>query len=218
MSTQKFFTQDLGWRAVLTLSACALLVTGCNVIPAPTADTTRYYVLSAPSAGAAGAQPINGGLRIGLRNVDLAPYLKKGSLVVRTGENELSFPPEARWAEPLEQEILHTLRAQLLASPTVGRVFVQPFPFEEPRDFDVSVRLLRAEGLLSAAGGAGVVRLVAMIEVTRIGALGEVVARRRFVAPETAWDGKDFSQLAARLSAAVAALSEDVVGVLPAKL
>jgi hypothetical protein len=54
--------------------------------------------------------------------------------------------------------------------------------------------------------------------VTRIGALGEVVARRRFVAPETAWDGKDFSQLAARLSAAVAALSEDVVGVLPAKL
>ena len=215
MSTQKFFTQDLGWRAVLTLSACALLVTGCNVIPAPTADTTRYYVLSAPSAGAAGAQPINGGLRIGLRNVDLAPYLKKGSLVVRTGENELSFPPEARWAEPLEQEILHTLRAQLLASPTVGRVFVQPFPFEEPRDFDVSVRLLRAEGVLSAAG---MVRLVAMIEVTRIGALGEVVARRRFVAPETAWDGKDFSQLAARLSAAVAALSEDVVGVLPAKL
>jgi len=218
MSTQKFLTHDLGWRAVLTLGACALLVAGCNVIPAPTADTTRYYVLSAPSAGAAGAQPINGGLRIGLRNIELAPYLKKGSLVVRTGENELSFPSEARWAEPLEQEILHTLRVQLLASPTVGRVFVQPFPFEEPRDFDVSVRLIRAEGVLPAGGGAGVVRLVAMIEVTRIGALGEVVARRRFVAPEMAWDGKDFSQLASRLSAALTALSEDVVGVLPAKL
>ena len=161
MSTQKFLTHDLGWRAVLTLGACALLVTGCNVIPAPTADTTRYYVLSAPTAGAAGAQPINGGLRIGLRNIELAPYLKKGSLVVRTGENELSFPSEARWAEPLEQEILHTLRVQLLASPTVGRVFVQPFPFEEPRDFDVSVRLIRAEGVLPAGGGAGVVRLVA---------------------------------------------------------
>jgi hypothetical protein len=218
MSIQKLFTQDLGYRAVLALCASALLATGCNVIPAPSADTTRYYVLSAPSVGATGAQPINGGLRIGLRNVELAPYLKKGSLVVRTGENELSFPSEARWAEPLEQVILHSLRAQILASPTVGRVFVQPFPFEEPRDFDVSVRLIRCEGVLPPGGGSGVVQLVAMIEVMRIGALGEVVSRRRFAAPETAWDGKDFSQLAARLSAAVAALSEDVAGVLPAKL
>lgn len=218
MSTQNFFKQNPSWRTLWALGACALLATGCNIIPSPTADPTRYYVLSAPSAGAAGAQAINGGLRIGLRNVELAPYLKKGSLVVRTGENELAFPPEARWAGPLEQEILHTLRLQLLASPSVGRVFLQPFPFEEPRDFDVSVRLLRAEGVLPAGGGSGVVRLVAMIEVTRIGALGEVVARRRFVAPEMAWDGQDFSQLASRLSAAVAALSDEVVGVLPAKL
>jgi DNA-binding response OmpR family regulator len=54
--------------------------------------------------------------------------------------------------------------------------------------------------------------------VTKPFSLGEVVARRRFVAPETAWDGKDFSQLASRLSAALTALSDDVVGVLPAKL
>ena len=218
MSTRKFFTQDLGWYAAGALGTSVLLVTGCSVIPAPTADPTRYYVLAAPTAGPAGAQPINGGLRIGLKNVELAPYLKKGALVVRTGENELSFPAEARWAEPLDQEILHTLRTQVLAAPMVGRVFVQPFPFEEPRDFDVSVRLIRAEGVVAANGRSGVVQLVAMIEVTRIGALGEVVARRRFVAPETAWDGKDFSQLAARLSAAVAALCEDVVGVLPTKV
>jgi hypothetical protein len=105
----------------------------------------------------------------------------------------------------------------LLAAPAVGRVFVQPFPFDEPRDFDVSVRIIRCEGVQATAGSGALVRFAATVEVTRSGAAGDVVARRRFVAPDAAWDGKDYAQLAARLSAAVAALSEDVVGVLPAK-
>lgn len=199
------------------LCAGGLFLAGCNIIPPPTADATRYYVLTGPVIGAAGSQPIAGALRLGLRNVELAPYLKKGSLVVRTGDNEVVFPTEARWAEPLEQEILHTLRSQLLAAPSVGRVFVQPFAFDEPRDFDVSVRVIRCEGVQTAAGGRPSVRFAANVEVTRSGAAGDVVARRRFVAPDMAWDGKDYAQLAARISAAVAALSEDVIGVLPAK-
>ena len=205
-------------RGLILGALCAggLGLAGCNIIPPPTADATRYYVLTGPALGAAGSQPIAGALRLGLRNVELAPYLKKGSLVVRTGDNEVSFPTEARWAEPLEQEILHTLRSQLLAAPAVGRVFVQPFPFDEPRDFDVSVRVIRCEGVRTAGGQASA-RFAANVEVTRSGAAGDLVARRRFVAQEAVWDGKDYAQLAARLSAAVAALSDDVVGVLPVK-
>lgn len=198
----------------VTCAVLGLLLAGCNIIPAPTADSTRYYVLAVPKLGEAGTQPITGALRLGLKNVELAPYLKKGSLVVRTGENEVSFPNDARWAEPLEQEILHTLRSQLLAVPTVGRVFTQPFPFDEKRDYDVSVRILRCEGVL-AKGGKGGAQFAATVELTRSGPAGEVMARKRFVAPDVAWDGKDFGQLAAELSAAVGALSQEVVATLP---
>ena len=194
-----------------------LFAAGCNLIPAPTPDSTRYYVLAGPALGAAGVPPVTGALRLGLRNVEVASYLKKGSLVVRTGENEVRFPDEARWGDPLEREILSSLRGQLLAAPAVGRVFVQPFPFDEPRDYDVSVRVIRCEGVDPAGGGKAAVSFAAMLEITTSGAAGEVVARKRFVAPEAAWDGKDFGRLAAELSNAVAALSQEVVAALPAK-
>jgi uncharacterized lipoprotein YmbA len=194
-----------------------LFAAGCNLIPAPTPDSTRYYVLAGPALGAAGVPPVTGSLRLGLRNVEVASYLKKGSLVVRTGENEVRFPDEARWGDPLEREILSSLRGQLLAAPAVGRVFVQPFPFDEPRDYDVSVRVIRCEGVDPAGGGKAAVSFAAMLEITTSGAAGEVVARKRFVAPEAAWDGKDFGRLAAELSNAVAALSQEVVAALPAK-
>ena len=203
------------WRCGLV--AASLVVAGCNLIPPPTPDATRYYLLTGPATGAAGAQPVTGALRLGLRNVELAPYLKKGSLVVRTGENEVRFPTEARWGEPLELEILNQLRGQLLAVPTVGRVFVQPFPFDEPRDYDVSVRVIRCEGVEAAGGGKAAVRFEAMLEITTSGAVGEVVVRKRFVAPESAWDGKDYGRLAAELSNAVAALGAEVAAALPAK-
>jgi hypothetical protein len=194
-----------------------LFAAGCNLIPAPTPDSTRYYVLAGPALGTVGVPPVTGVLRLGLRNVEVAPYLKKGSLVVRTGENEVRFPDEARWGDPLEREILSSLRGQLLAAPAVGRVFVQPFPFDEPRDYDVSVRVIRCEGVDPAGGGKASVSFAAMLEITTSGAAGEVVARKRFVAPEAAWDGKDFGRLAAELSNAVAALSQEVVAALPAK-
>ncbi len=194
-----------------------LFAAGCNLIPAPTPDSTRYYVLAGPALGTVGVPLVTGVLRLGLRNVEVAPYLKKGSLVVRTGENEVRFPDEARWGDPLEREILSSLRGQLLAAPAVGRVFVQPFPFDEPRDYDVSVRVIRCEGVDPAGGGKASVSFAAMLEITTSGAAGEVVARKRFVAPEAAWDGKDFGRLAAELSNAVAALSQEVVAALPAK-
>ena len=199
------------------LVAVMLFAAGCNLIPSPTPDSTRYYVLAGPALGTVGVPPVTGVLRLGLRNVEVAPYLKKGSLVVRTGENEVRFPDEARWGDPLEREILSSLRGQLLAAPAVGRVFVQPFPFDEPRDYDVSVRVIRCEGVDPAGGGKASVSFAAMLEITTSGAAGEVVARKRFVAPEAAWDGKDFGRLAAELSNAVAALSQEVVAALPAK-
>ena len=55
-----------------------------------------------------------------------------------------------------------------------------------------------------------------MIEVTEAKAGGAVVLRKTFVAPELAWDGKDFGALAAALSSGVVALGAELANVIPA--
>ena len=198
-----------------TAGLSLLAVTGCNIVPPVQADATRYYVLTGPSPGAADSPPMTDALRLGLKPVEVAPYLKKGSLVVRTGENEVSFPDEARWAEPLDQEIARTLRLRLLAAPAVGRVFAAPYAPDDARDFDVSVQVLRCEG--AREGGRTTARFAALVEITSAGENPRLVARKTFVAPDAPWDGKDFARLAALLSDAVGALGQEIAGALPEK-
>jgi uncharacterized lipoprotein YmbA len=184
-----------------------LFLAGCNVIPPPQADATRTYVLAAPAAPAAGATA-PGALRIGLRSVDLAGYLRTDDLVVRRGPNELSLNDYARWGEPLDAGIARVLRARLLADPSVASVEgPRPEP-TDPRDYDVSVEILHCEGGPDAASFA------ARIEIATPD--GRVVARRVYVAPAEAWDGRDYARLAALLSGDVAGLGGVIASALPA--
>jgi hypothetical protein len=80
----------------------------------------------------------------------------------------------------------------------------------------VVVRVLSCEGERKDEGGA-VARFSAQVEVAEAKAGGAVVLRKEFVAPEAAWDGKDFGKLAAALSESINALGADVAAALPAK-
>jgi len=203
----------LSWFAALGLS---LAVAGCNLIPPPDPDPTRYYVLTSPAPEPAVTRVAQGSVRIGLRAVELAPYLRKGVLVVRHGENELVFDDFARWGEPLEAGIGRALRAQLQADARVGRVFASPFPLDEGRDYDVLVTVSHCEGVRTAHGAA--VRFSAEVQIVRPADGGEsvVVARRVFTAPEVSWDGRNHAALVRSLSDAVSALSREVVAAMPA--
>jgi uncharacterized lipoprotein YmbA len=199
----------------LCLLAFGLFFAGCGgFIPPPQADPTRYYVLADPVTAPLD-NAIAGHLRIGLRPVELAAYLKTPNLIVRQGTNELVLEDYERWGEPLEAGVLRILRERLLAAPEVGRVYTPPFPLDADRDYDVAVTLLRCEGG-TAAGRGHAAQFAATIEITTAGADSRVVARRAFVAPAAAWDGKDFARLAALLSADVDALGREVVAALPA--
>jgi uncharacterized lipoprotein YmbA len=201
----------------LLLCALALLgAAGCNVVPPVQPDATRYYILSGPTLAETAAHAAAGTLRLGLRPVEVAPYLRRGSMVVRAGDNEISFADSARWAEPVEREIGASLRQRLGAAPSVARVLTPPFPIEPARDFDVSVQVLRCEGVRENAGSA-VARFAASVEISTTGENAQTVVRKTFVAPDAAWDGKDFARLAALLSDAVAALSQEIVAALPEK-
>lgn len=190
------------------------LAAGCNLIPPPQADPTHYYVLTGPALSEDGGQRPGGKLRLGLRTVEMSPYLRKGTMIVRRGSNEIVYNEYARWGEPLEAGIARALRAHLMAVPSVTRVYAQPYPGDQERDFDVAVNVVRCEGALDAAGH-GTVKFAAVLEVTGVKTPGLVVARKMFVAPDAVWDGADYGALASALSEAVAALSREVATALP---
>lgn len=202
-------------RALLGLAVAGIfLATGCNLIPPAQPDPTHYYVLTGPALGEDGGLRPGGKIRLGLRSVEMSPYLRKGTLVVRRGSNEIIYNEDARWGEPLEAGITRALRAQLLSAPAVTRVYAPPFSIDQERDFDVAVNIVRCEGQLDAAGH-GAVKFAAVLEVTSVKTPGLIVTRKLFAAPDAAWDGRDYGALANALSEAVAALGREVATALP---
>lgn len=190
------------FRTVWFVVGCVAGLAGCNVLPEARPESARYFVLEAHPAAEA---PPAGAVKLGLRPVEVPAYLKHKAIALRSGENEVSYAPDAFWAEPLDAGVARVLREHLAAR---ANVLAYPFPAQLPRDYDLTVRVLSAEG--SAQG----VRFVAVIELLRVGDKPELVVRREFTAPATTW-GNDYGQLARGLSQAVAALADEVVASVP---
>jgi uncharacterized protein len=200
----------LGLCAALGL----LISAGCNVIPPAQEDATRYFVLSGPELPA--VQTPTGSLRIGVRTVRLESYLNRKEMVVRTGANEIRFEDYRRWADPLDAALTRIVRSRLLGDPAVAQVYAEPFPFDQARDFDVSIDVVRFEGTLGA-DGKFTASMAAVIEVSTTGAGSRIVSRKLFEAPPQAWDGTDFNGLAALLRGDTDLLAQEVASELPAK-
>jgi uncharacterized lipoprotein YmbA len=190
---------------LLSLPVLLLALAGCSLLPAPQPDTTRYYVLAAPAAPA--AEPAPGAVRLGLRPVELPDYLRHKSLAVRRGQHEIGYAADARWAEPLDAGLARVLRERLAAQ---ARVAPHPFPALAERDYDVTVRVLAADG---TSGG---VRFSAVFEIARAGGEGGWLVRREFNTSGSDWGG-DHGRLAAELSAATVALADEILAALPPK-
>lgn len=202
--------------ALLFVGLGLLGQTGCSFLPAPQADPTHYYVLAGPAFADPGPARSEDALRVGLRRIDVVPYLGGKAMIVRNSANEITYQDYARWAEPPASGIERIVMARLQSSPKIGRVYLQPFPFDEKRDYDVGASVLRCEGEHKADGSLAV-GFVCTVEVTEAKPGGAVVMRKTFIAPQAAWDGKDFGKLAQLLGDAVAALGEEIIGALPAK-
>ncbi len=195
---------------LLALATLLVFSAGCQIIPEPAADPTRFFVLTVPDRAPA-AVP-EGSLRLGLRAIELPAYLKSRSLVVRNGRNEIAYQDYARWAEPLDDGIARVLRARLVASPAVARVYSHPFPFDRARDYDIGVSVIRCEGTRGPDGD--VARFAAVVEIVE-SATGNVLSRRAIIVPDLPWDGSDPAALVEALSTAVGRLADDLVARLP---
>ena len=195
------------WILIAT-AIIALAVSGCSVVPEASADLTRYYVLTNTQDDGQSTAVVDEGLKLGLKSVEVSRYLDKGSLVVLHGTNELVYNDYARWAEPISEGVGRIMRARLLDEPKVSRVFVDSFPFDQSRDYDISINVTHCEGAIN--GGAGEVRFAAVVEITTTGDDAQVISRTEFTAPLQSWGGRDYSELTQLLSESVALLCDNL--------
>lgn len=166
------------------LSACSVLLAGCNLLPEPQPDRTRHFTLSAPTAAATGG--------VEVRPVLLAGHLRNRAMAVRIAENEVTYLDDARWAEPLDAGLAEVLRAELAG--VAG-------------DWTVRVEVERFE-LLTHQGNA--VQLVAVCEIR---AKGDAAPRRvNFTSAPRQWDGRDHGDLVGLLRAAAVELGAQLAG------
>lgn len=201
-------------RINLLLAGMLFGFAGCSIVPEASTDPTRFFVLTGSVEESEDVGKSPNALSIGLKAVGVAPYLRRPMIAVRQDPNELSYDDYKRWAEPLEAGISRIVEASLRASPVVGRVYAYPFPFEQTRDYDIALNIIRCEGVKD---GQAVARFAAVVEITTGGDDAKVVARKVFQAPDAAWDGKDYAALATALSNGVAALGDDLLASLPVK-
>ena len=179
--------------SLLPALAAALLLTSCNVLPQPQADTVRHFTLSGP----AGALPVANGTVV--RPVQLAGHLRNRSMAVRVAENEVIYLEDVRWAEPLDDAITLLLRSRLGAVEGGATVTVQLQRCELVRPAGNEVQLSATYSILSADGDKGGTR------------------RAAFAATPRKWDGKDYGALVGQLREAVGELADVIAAALADK-
>jgi uncharacterized lipoprotein YmbA len=143
-------------------------------------------------------------------------------MVVRGRQGEIHYEENHRWAERLDEGVARLVREGLLSQPTVGMVYPSPFPIDEPRDFDVTVEIVRCEGRWDPAGGA-TAAFAATIEIYRAGGDHSVILRKTFSPPAAAWIAvkqasaqPDYGTLANLLGDEVNAMAKEIAAALPA--
>lgn len=198
-----------------SLAALLLLLAGCQIIPPPQPDHTRYYVLTGAEQEPPAGAMRQSGLRIGLAAVQLPDYLDRNSIMVRKGDHELVYNDFARWGEPLATGIARLVRLDLLADDRVAGVTVAPFAPDAARDYDVSLRVIHCEGIKHDLNDR--VRFAAEFTISTTGPDARVLVQSVFVAPDTKWNGRNYAELAASLSRDVSELSRAIAAALPAK-
>jgi uncharacterized lipoprotein YmbA len=197
---------------VFTAVASLCLLTSCTIpLPNAQADQTRYFLLAAAQvqSGPDAVAPMKR-LIVGVRAVEVAPYLQSKSFTIRSHANEISFLDSMRWGEPLDLGLARVLAEDLQSLKNVGRASTQPFRADEQRDFEILVSVTACEGTVD-----GEVRFSAHWRILAPSAAIGTVGEGSYSASGLRWDGHDCGQLAAKLSDAVGALSRDIAAALP---
>ena len=121
------------WKSIVLL-LLPLLFAGCSL-------KSRYYILSNPSEVV--AQKRLRGLSIGVEQVAIPEYLFKREIAVADSSSEVSFLPDAAWAEDLNTGLSRRLIAYLQKRFDQPFVYAYPWELEKQPDIKVKVQISR---------------------------------------------------------------------------
>lgn len=202
-------------RTLRLLGLCALFtVAGCFKLGRPTPPLEAYVLGEGPKAAAAAPARDTGGVTIGLRRLDLAPYLSTTAIVVRRG-SRIVTSAFRRWAEEPSAGIMRAVAVSLGAAPTILAVDVAPWPVQARHDYLVQLHVSHLEGVAAedVTATEGEVRVMASWEIIR-SQDGTLVARGETDRRETGWKVGDYRGLVTRVDKGLVGLASDLAACL----
>ena len=194
---------------------CALLTeAGCFSLARPTPPLEEYVLGAGPRPAAVAPARDAGGVTIGLRRLDLAPYLSTTAIVVRRG-SRIVTSGFRRWGEEPSAGIMRAVAVSLGAAPTILAVDVAPWPVQAPHDYLVQLHVSHLEGVAAEDSTAteGEVHVMASWEIIR-SQDGTLVARGETDRRETGWRLGDYRGLVTRIDKGLTGLAGDLAACL----
>jgi uncharacterized lipoprotein YmbA len=196
-----------------------MAVEGCFSLARPTAPLEEY-VLGAGAGSASAAAPTAASVRaagavsVGVRRLELAPYLATTAIVVRRG-SRIETSGFRRWAEEPGAGIVRAVASALAGAPNILAVDVAPWAVRTPHDYLVQLHVSNLEGVAADAALAttGEVRVTTVWEIVR-NQDGTLVARGESDFLETGWTVGDYRGLVAGIDRGLTALARDVAACL----
>ncbi len=149
------------------LSMSLLVLAGCFKLARHSPPLQQYVLSGARTAFAAPASVDTAGLTIGIRRMDLAPYLAVPAIVVRRGAHEIVTSQFHRWGEDLGEGINHTVAAYLTNAAPVKAVNVAPWAARSTHNFLLHLHVSHFEGVADSAAATGTVHVRATWDIIR---------------------------------------------------
>lgn len=202
-------------RTLRLLGICALLTeAGCFSLARPTPPLEEYVLGAGPRPVAALPARDSGGLTIGLRRLDLAPYLSTTAIVVRRG-SKIVTSGFRRWGEEPSAGIMRAVAVSLGAAPTILAVDVAPWPVQAQHDYLVQLHVSHLEGVAAEdlTATEGEIHVMASWEIIR-SQDGTLVARGETDRRETGWKVGDYLGLVTRVDKGLTGIASDLAACL----
>jgi uncharacterized lipoprotein YmbA len=196
----------------LFVIAAVLATSGCFSLSRDTPPLEQYVLGGTPTSSAGALSPDPAGVTIGLRRLDLTPYLASPSIIVRRGAHQMIVSEYHRWGEDPVAGINRAFAAYLAATTPVRAVDVAPWPVRSRHDFVVQLHVARFEGVAPEDGLAveGEAHLLASWEMHRPHD-GAVLARGGTDYRAGGWRVGDYAALVTLLDGGLNHMAGDIV-------
>lgn len=202
-------------RALRLFGIGALItVAGCFRLGRPTPPLEEYVLSGGARAEAAARASDAGGVTVGLRRLDLAPYLATTAIVVRRG-SRIYTSGFRRWGEEPSAGIMRAVAGSLRAAPAILAVDIAPWQVRAPHDYLVQLHVTHLEGVAAddPATTEGEVHVKASWEILRAED-GTLMARGETDRREAGWTVGDYLGLVQRIDNGLTGLASDVAACL----